>query len=73
MRQDVEDKYAQYPEHVKLVLLDVRTLIFDLADEHQLGEVEENLKWGQLSYLVKGAALSVLVGVSISRRNFQFL
>ena len=56
MRQDVEDKYAQYPEHVKLVLLDVRTLIFDLADEHQLGEIEENLKWGQLSYLVKGGS-----------------
>ncbi|MEC4725357.1 DUF1801 domain-containing protein [Shewanella sp. D64] len=56
MKQDIEDKFAQYPDHVKLVLFDVRSLILDLADEHQLGEVEESLKWGQLSYRVSGGS-----------------
>ena len=39
---------------------EVRSLIYKVADENQLGELEETLKWGQPSYLCKnGSTLRV--------------
>ncbi|WP_271274317.1 DUF1801 domain-containing protein [Aliamphritea hakodatensis] len=56
MNPDVEAKFATYPEDVCTQLLAIRTLIFDIASEHELGTVEESLKWGEPSYAVKGGS-----------------
>ena len=56
IEQAVKDKFNDYPEHIKNTLLEVRSLILDIAQEHNLGGVEETLKWGEPSYLVKGGS-----------------
>jgi hypothetical protein len=45
-----EQKVASYPATAKAALEQLKTLIVDLALRHELGEVSENLKWGELSY-----------------------
>lgn len=44
--------FAAYPNAIKMKLLVVRQLIFDVAAKTAgVGELEETLKWGQPSYL----------------------
>ncbi len=56
MNPEVESKFATYPEDIRNSLLAIRGLIFDIAAEQNLGDVEESLKWGQPSYVVKGGS-----------------
>ncbi|QUM76937.1 DUF1801 domain-containing protein [Moritella sp. 24] len=53
MQLVVKEKFDGYPEHVKIILLELRSLVLDIIHEHNLGEVEETLKWGEPSYFVK--------------------
>lgn len=43
-----------YPEPARQLLLTVRQLILSVAAEHALSPVEESIKWGEASFLVKG-------------------
>ncbi|MBW8184912.1 DUF1801 domain-containing protein [Shewanella nanhaiensis] len=56
MEQGVEVKFQQYPENAKTILLSVRQWILDIIEQERLGELEETLKWGQPSYLVKNGS-----------------
>lgn len=48
------DKLNQYPDAIKEKLLKLRILIIESATEiEQITELEETLKWGQLSYISK--------------------
>ncbi|MBJ7536259.1 DUF1801 domain-containing protein [Marinomonas transparens] len=53
MKSDVQAKLDSYPEHIKPLLLNVRELILEIVEEQNLGDLEETLKWGEPSYLVK--------------------
>lgn len=54
----VAEVFKQYPPDMRKKLLFLRTLIFQTAAELDLGEVEETLKWGEPSYIVKqGSAI----------------
>ncbi|MCF2907141.1 DUF1801 domain-containing protein [Pseudoalteromonas sp. DL2-H2.2] len=53
MNKAIKEQFDAYPEHVKSRLLALRELIFTVAAELALGEVEESLKWGEPSYSVK--------------------
>lgn len=57
----VEDKFASYPIHVKEKLEYLRNLIHDVAKGiNSITELEETLKWGEPSFLVKkGSTLRV--------------
>ncbi|NOU49925.1 DUF1801 domain-containing protein [Pseudoalteromonas sp. JBTF-M23] len=44
---------GQYPELVQTRLIELRSLIYNVAEELALGQVEESLKWGELSYQAK--------------------
>ncbi|PAS26988.1 hypothetical protein CGT72_18795 [Vibrio cholerae] len=52
MEIDVRKKFASYPDHIKLVLMSIRSLIFEISETRELGEVKESLKWGEPSYSV---------------------
>lgn len=52
MSPDVKAKFEAYPEDVRSILF----AYFSIAEENQLGAVEETLKWGEPSYLVKGGS-----------------
>jgi len=56
MNEKLKIKFDTYPEDIKLKLLFVRAMIFELAQELALGEVSENLKWGEPSYQVKNGS-----------------
>jgi hypothetical protein len=53
MHPDIQSKFATYPEHVRPAMLYLRSLICSVAEEHQLGNIEETLSWGEPSYQVK--------------------
>ena len=56
MKLEVQAKFDGYPDDVKALLFGIRALIFDVIKDKNLGEVEETLKWGEPSYLVKGGS-----------------
>ncbi|NLQ18888.1 DUF1801 domain-containing protein [Marinomonas sp. M1K-6] len=56
MKMEVQSKFDQYPIHIKPLLENLRELILEVAESLSLGDVEETLKWGEPSYLVKGGS-----------------
>lgn len=54
MNPAIKAKFDNYPEGARRQLESVRRLILETAAENELGAVEETLKWGEASYLVKG-------------------
>lgn len=54
LNPEVKAKFSTYPDEAKEQLEAVRQLILAVAREKELGPVEETLKWGEASYLVKG-------------------
>ena len=53
MNNAVKEKFDAYPPKAKTQLMKIRGLIFEVADEEQLGEIVETLKWGEPSYSSK--------------------
>ena len=53
MEKDVQDKFAGYPKDVRHSLMRLRELILQVVQELELGDITENLKWGEPSYSVK--------------------
>jgi len=50
----VEEKFATYPDEVKMKLSYLRQLILETASENDtIREIEETLKWGEPSYIAK--------------------
>ncbi|EJE4169143.1 DUF1801 domain-containing protein [Vibrio parahaemolyticus] len=53
MDKVVKDRFDEYPENARVRLEELRSLVFQVASELELGEVDETLKWGEPSYSVK--------------------
>lgn len=53
---EIQAKFSSYPLAAQKQLEEVRRLIFAVAEKNALGAVEETLKWGEASYLVKGGS-----------------
>ena len=53
LQADLQEKFNRYPPAVQPLLLQLREMIFELCKQHQLGAVEESLKWGEPSFSVK--------------------
>lgn len=50
----VKEKFANYPEHILPLLMNLRSLILEAAGEaNDIQELEETLKWNEPSYLAK--------------------
>ncbi|NRA52540.1 MAG: DUF1801 domain-containing protein [Gammaproteobacteria bacterium] len=56
MQYAVQEKLDSYPDLINVILCEIRALVRDIVHENNLGQLEETLKWGQLSYLVKGGS-----------------
>jgi hypothetical protein len=55
--KEVQSVFESYPGNVKNKLLQLRGLIIESAAEIEgLSKIEETLKWGEPSYLVKGGS-----------------
>ncbi|MBM5115002.1 DUF1801 domain-containing protein, partial [Vibrio parahaemolyticus] len=53
MNKLVKERFDEYPENARVRLLELRNLVFQIASDLELGEVDETLKWGEPSYSVK--------------------
>ncbi|MDO6427924.1 DUF1801 domain-containing protein [Thalassotalea sp. 1_MG-2023] len=56
MEQKVKDKFDSYPDDINALLIEIRSMILQLASTHVLGDVTESLKWGEPSYSVKSGS-----------------
>ncbi|EGR0923781.1 DUF1801 domain-containing protein [Vibrio parahaemolyticus] len=53
MNKAVKERFDEYPENARVRLEELRNLVFQIASDLELGEVDETLKWGEPSYSVK--------------------
>lgn len=53
MNSIVTTKFVSYPENARTQLMRIRNLIFEAAEDSELGEITETLKWGEPSYLAR--------------------
>jgi hypothetical protein len=56
MDPNVKQKYESYPSKAQIIFLKIRDAIFEVAHADGVGSIEETLKWGEPSYLVKGGS-----------------
>ena len=56
MNPEIQERFDSFPQKARNQLIEIRQLIFEAAEENNLGCVEETLKWGEPSYLVKGGS-----------------
>ena len=55
--KEVAKVFDRYPPSMRKKLMFLRALVFETANETEdVGEIEEILKWGELSYIVKGGS-----------------
>jgi hypothetical protein len=53
MKLEIQEKFESYPTHIKPLMLQLRELVFNIADDSNLEVVDVSLKWGEPSYQVK--------------------
>ncbi|OBP16673.1 hypothetical protein A5320_04595 [Rheinheimera sp. SA_1] len=54
MQPELQTRFNSYPPQAQQQLEAIRQLILTVAAEQALGYVEESIKWGEASFLVKG-------------------
>ncbi|MDQ2044375.1 DUF1801 domain-containing protein [Pseudoalteromonas sp. 20-92] len=60
MNTDIKNIFNNYPEIAKSKLIKLRELIYTVAQEQNLGAVEESLKWGEPSYnVINGSPIRI--------------
>ncbi|NQZ89813.1 MAG: DUF1801 domain-containing protein [Colwellia sp.] len=60
MDMKVKDKFETYPEHISILLINLRALIFSVAEQDGIADITETLKWGEPSYISKiGSAIRI--------------
>lgn len=52
----MKKKFDTYPLNIKRKLLRLRDLLYEVANENKINNIEESLKWGQPSFTTKGAS-----------------
>ena len=64
----VKEKFQTYPEAIKARLNHLRRLILETAAETEgITEIEETLKWGEPSYLVKNGRIALFDRYKVTR------
>lgn len=64
----VKDVFASYPESIQHKLLYLRDIIFEVAAELDVKDMQETLKWGEPSYMCKKGST---IRISQRRSNAQ--
>lgn len=53
MNSTIKNKIDTYPNHIKPIILTLRNFILETAKEQNISDIDETLKWNELSYSVK--------------------
>jgi hypothetical protein len=68
MPGDVAEAFSAFPEHVRVQLLKVRSLIIDTAaDIEGVGPLAEMLRWGEPAYLTEATGSGSTIRLGRSR------
>ncbi|WP_166420616.1 DUF1801 domain-containing protein [Pseudoalteromonas sp. Z1A8] len=60
MNTDIKNIFNNHPEAAKSTLIQLRELIYTVAQEQNLGVVEESIKWGEPSYsTINGSSIRI--------------
>ncbi len=70
MESIVTDVIDSYPKLIGRAVLDIRKAIFRVAEQLEIRHIEETLKWGEPSYLVKGGSTIRVAWRPKSPNNF---
>lgn len=75
MPNEVAAVFASYPEDVRAALEDARALVFEVAEEADVGPLTETLKWGEPAYLTQAtkAGSTVRLGLNKGRPAVFFI
>ncbi len=66
--KDVAEALRQYPEPIRLRLLQIRDLIFAVAAETAgVGPLTETLKWGEPAYLTEASKSGTTIRLGVSK------
>ena len=52
----IQSVFDSYPHHVTRKLLEIRELIYEVAREDGINQLEETLKWGEPSYIAQSGS-----------------
>ncbi|MEM7270889.1 MAG: DUF1801 domain-containing protein [Pseudomonadota bacterium] len=63
----VADAFAAFPGEAREGLLRLRGLIFEIADEEQVGPLTETLKWGQPAYLTEASKAGTTIRLGLPK------
>lgn len=70
MEPMVKQVIDSYPKSIGSAILGIRQTIFRVADQLEISAIEETLKWGEPSYLVKGGSTIRVAWKAKSPNNF---
>lgn len=60
MNSAIEKKIEIYPDSARAKFHELRSLVFEVAQENGIAPIQETLKWGQPSYISKsGSAIRI--------------
>ena len=69
---DVQAIFDTYPENTREQLLNLRQMIYEVAQQTDgVGELEETLKWGQISYLTPATKSGTTIRIDAIRDQTQ--
>jgi len=64
----VTQAFEDYPASVRKVLLDVRKLVFKIQEKDtEIGELNETLRWGELTYLTEKPKTGSMIRLAMTR------
>ncbi len=67
--KEVAEVFSKYPSKIRKKLMRLRQLVLDTASETEdVKDIQETLKWGEPSYLVKGGS-TIRMDWKISKPN----
>ena len=53
MNSTIKQKFNAYPDHIAVLLYNIRDIIFDVAEHDGITDLAETLKWNEPSYVSK--------------------
>lgn len=70
MKENVQQKFDSYPNHIKPKMESLRDLIYEVAGTTEgVGELEETLKWGEPAYLTSKTKSGTTVRIDWKPKN----
>lgn len=66
--EHVQTAFSKYPDAVKVSLIEARALLLSVKqDDPEIGELDETLRWGEVSYLTEKPKTGSMVRLAMTK------